>query len=242
MKTDLLRRAVLAAGAVPLLIAVVSAAAAAPAAAAAATHGRLTMSQPIPLPPKGLRPQAINRPWLDPHAKKWVQALSPAACAALHHQHPGAAPGCRVQDYVAGEKGLPLPAGTHFSATRVASNAAASAPYYEYDYSFVQCNTGVGGCRIWSTNLEIRGVYNGSYVYQWDVWCTPSSNGVTNTCTWRGYSGNGGEYKSGWPVHAMTFGDNSAASGTVAGTTYSWTGGQRVWVDVYGTWFDWTKF
>ena len=53
----------LAAGAVPLLIAAVSAGAAAPAVAAARAHGRpSTTSQPIPLPPRHLRPLAINSP------------------------------------------------------------------------------------------------------------------------------------------------------------------------------------
>jgi hypothetical protein len=147
-----------------------------------------------------------------------------------------------VRDYVTGEKGLPLPSGTRFSAPRAAVNAAASAPYYQFHFHFVQCNTGLGGCTTWNTNLEIIGVYNGYYVYQWHVYCTAASVGASNRCTWRGYSDNGGVTKSGWPSKAMTFGDNSTASGTVAGTTFNWTGGQRVWVDVYGSWFDWTKF
>ncbi len=233
MKTNLLRLAVLVTGAVPLLVAAGSAAAATPAVAVVAAHSQLTVSESVPLAPKDAS---------QPRAETGVRALSPAACAALHRQHLGAAPDCHVQEYVTGEKGLPLPSGTRFSANLSASDAAASAPYYQFHYHFVQCNTGIGGCRIWSTNLEIKGVYNGSYVYQWNVWCTPSSNGVSNRCTWWGYSGNGGEQKSGWPVNAMTFGDNSTASGSVAGTTYNWTGGQRVWVDVNGTWFDWTKF
>jgi hypothetical protein len=188
------------------------------------------------------RPQAISSPGQDSHAKTWTEALPRAACSALHRQNPEAAPNCKVQYYVTGEKGLPVPAGTHVPAAKAASASAASAPYYEYEYTFNQCNTGAGGCSIWKVSLEIQGDYNGSYVYQWNKWCTPSGQLVANTVTWCGYSGNGGEPKSGWPVHAMTFGDNSHASGSIAGVDYNWEGGQRVWVDVYGTWFDHSTF
>ena len=100
----------------------------------------------------------------------------------------------------------------------------------------------MGGCNIWSTTLKTYRTYNGSSVYQWGLWCTASSTGPSNRCTWHGYLFNGGTNVSGWPNKAMQFGDDSEQVLSEFGGNITTESGQRVWVDVYGTWFDYSTW
>jgi hypothetical protein len=246
MRSKLFRRAALA-GVVSLLTVIGSAAAVAPASAAAVT--RPAASQAIPVPPAGWHPKTIGRLWLNPRATTQVETLSPAACRALNQKHPGAAPNCKVRDYFLKISGnhQPLPRGTRFITANgaTASRAAAvqaSAAYKEFDYAWQQCATTAGGCSGWATSLEAVGVWNGSHVYQWNVYCTARSSVYDNTCTWHGYTDNGGAYLSWCGCEAMQFGENSHASIVEGGYTSNWEAGQRVWVDIFGTPFDHTQW
>ena len=80
-----------------------------------------------------------------------------------------------------------------------------------------------------ATSLEEDGVYNGSNIWQYHVWCTAS--GVANTCTWRGYNYNGG----GSPKYAMQFGENSCVGAVLNGAQVCIGHGQRRWINDNGT-------
>ena len=167
---------------------------------------------------------------------KWsqVETLSGAACAALNRQHPGAAPSCQVHLYVTGEKGLPVSPGTHLAAAK--DTAATS---YGFRYTFKQCGL---SCSVWQDSFEVHGWYDGSHVYDTGLPNnTPSTNGPSARTTWRGVRDNGGAAISNWPSHAMQFGENSEITFITAATTLTDETWQRVWVDVYGTWFDHTQ-
>lgn len=168
---------------------------------------------------------------------KWSQTetLSRAACAALNQQHPGAAPDCQVHLYVTGGKGLPVSPGTHLAA---AGNTAATS--YGFNYIFKQCGT---TCVVWDDSFEVHGWYNGTHVYETGsgVNNTVSTHGASARTTWTGVRDNGGAAVSNWPDHAMQFGEDTEVTLTVAGTTVTDDTWQRVWVDVYGTWFDHTE-
>ena len=229
------------------LLTAIGTAAAGPPASAAAT-AQPTASRAIPIPPVGWHPQAIARPWLNPHATTRTETLSPAACAALHKEHPGAARSCKVRDYFLKiSSHQPLPRGTRFvtangaKATHTAAVQAATA-YTEFDYTWTQCATTAGGCNGWATTLEAQGVWNGTHVYQWNVWCTPRSSVYDNTCTWKGYLDNGGAYLAWCGCVAMQFGENSHASISEGGYTSNWEAGQRVWVNIFGYPFDHTQW
>jgi hypothetical protein len=234
IKPNLVKGATLV-GALSMFIALVSAAVISP--ASAASNARLAASQAIPVPPAGWHPQTITRPWLDPHAKTWIETLSPAACSALNHQHPGAAPNCTVRDYVTGQKGQPLPKATRFITENGANAAAASATWYQFDYTFSQCGL---SCSIWSDSFEINGVYNGIRVWYWNIWNTPSTNGPSATTTWTGVRDNGGAYLSWCGCNGMQFGEDATITAYAAGSELIDDTWQRVWVDVWGTWFDYT--
>ncbi len=230
IRSKLIKRATLA-GVIAVVSALGSCAAITP--AWAAGSARLAASQTIPVPPVGWHPPRITRPWMDPRAKTWKERLSPAACSALNHQHPGAAPSCQVRNYVTGEKGLPLPRGTRF----VTANSA-SAPYHQFDYTFTQCGI---SCSVWKDDFEINGVYNGSHVYQWNIWNTFTTNGPSGRTTWKGYRDNGGAYLSWCGCNGMQFGVDAEITASIAGTQETFDTWQRVWVDIWGTWFDYTS-
>ena len=168
---------------------------------------------------------------------KWSQTetLSGAACAALNRQHPGVAPNCQVHLYVTGEKGLPVSPGTHLAAAK--DTAATS---YGFDYTFRQCGL---SCSVWQDSFEVHGWYNGSHVYKTGsgVNNTASTNGPSARTTWTGVRDNGGAAVSNWPDHAMQFGEDAEITFISAAATLTDETWQRVWVDVYGTWFDRTE-
>jgi hypothetical protein len=234
-------------GALLLITAVGSVAAVAPASAAAKTQH--AVSQAIPIPPAGWHPQVIARPWLNPYAITTIQTLSPAACAKLNAAHPGAAPGCKVRDYFlkTGGSHQPLPAGTRFTKGSKAVSASSPPYYYWGQYSYTQCSY-TFGCNGWNTHLQIDGVANNVHVYQWNVYCTAGGNLIGNVCTWPapgqsgGYLYNGGTYNSECGCTAMQFGDDSTASGTIAGTSVTAESGQRVWVSDEGVGFDYWNY
>lgn len=230
-------RSALLVGAVSFLTAI-GFAAVAPASAAVAI--RPAASHVIPIPPAGWHPEHIARIWQDPRATTRIETLPPAACRALNHQHPGAARHCQVRDYNL-EIRQPLPAGTRFATAHGAKASqaavAASPPYYQYTIYRTQCSP-VAGCASWATQLEAWGVYNGQYVYQWGVFCTARSDGPDNVCTWHGYFDNGGAYLSWCGCIGMQFGENSHATWSENGYNWNWEAGQRFWVDIFGTPFD----
>jgi hypothetical protein len=228
-------------GAVFFLTAVGSAAAIAPASAASAA--RPAALRVIPIPPVGWHPKTISRIWQDSRATSRLETLSPAVCTALNRQHPGTATRCQVRSYSL-EIRQPLPAGTRYvtangvTASRAAA-VAASAPYTQFTIYRTQCDP-LDGCHAWSTQLEARGVYNGSYVYQWGVYCTAAYEGIgmANSCGWRGYFDNGGAYLPSLGAVGMQFGNNGNASETIGPASGTWGYGQRFYVDVFGTEFD----
>jgi hypothetical protein len=231
-----IKRATLA-GAISVLATLGFTAAAAP--AWATGSARPATSQAIPVPPAGWHPKMITRPGLVPQTRTWTETLSPAACSALNHQHPGAAPDCKLHDSVTGEKGMPLPSGTRFTASNGADATASSAPYYQFLFTFNQCGP---TCNAYKISFEINGVFNGYHVYQWNIWVTPSSNGPQAKWTWKGYKDNGGAAVSNWPSPAMQFGENSEIDTYLpSGAQADLETWQRVWVDVYGSWFDHTQ-
>ena len=230
-------------GAVFFLTAIGSAAAVAPASAASAA--RPAASRAIPIPPAGWHPKTVARIWQDPRATTQIETLPPAACMALNRQHPGAAPHCQVRNYILVIR-QPLPRGTRFitangaKASRAAAVAASTSYQQFYAYA-TQCSP-LDGCGAWNTQLEAHGVYNGTHVYQWGVFCNAASQGPLNDCTWKGYFDNGGAYLPSLGAVGMQFGNDGKATETELGFTYTWTYGQRFYVDVFGTafgWYDW---
>jgi hypothetical protein len=227
-------------GAVTFLTAIGSAAAVAP--ASAASTPRPAVSRVIPIPPAGWHPKTIARIWQDPRATTRLETLPPAACKALNQQHPGAVPTCQVRDYILDIR-QPLPPGTRFitangAKASPAAMAAASASYTQFHAYATQCSP-LDGCRAWNTQLEAWGVYNGTYVYQWGVFCNAAAEGPSNQCTWHGFFDNGGAYLPSFGVDGMQFGDDGTAKESEVGINYEWDYGQRFYVDTYGTAFGW---
>jgi hypothetical protein len=229
-------------GAAFFLTVIGSAAAVAPAWAASAA--RPAASRVIPIPPAGWHPKTIARIWLDPRATTRLETLPPAACTALNQQHPGAAPHCQVRDYILDIK-QPLPPGTRFitaNGATVSHAAAVTAAAYTQFWAYATQCSPLDGCGAWNTQLEAWGIYNGTYVYQWGVYCNAAANGPSNECTWHGSFDNGGAYLPSFGVDGMQFGDDGSAKQQFLGQPYEWDYGQRFYVDTYGTafgWYDW---
>jgi hypothetical protein len=248
MRTNLFRQAAML-GAASLLTALGAVAAVASASAATTGSSQQAASQAIPIPPAGWHPKAIARPWLNPHATMRIVTLSPTACSALNKKRPGAAPNCTVRYYFLKEGGnhQALPPGTRFAAgTRLITaetTALASSSYWYWGaYSFVECSNSAVGCTAWNVNLTIDGIANGAYVYVWNEGCSPSGFGYDVECTWTGNLHDGGAYQSWCGCDAMQFGDDSQES--VAGSigVLDIESGQRVWVDIFGDWFNYSSW
>jgi hypothetical protein len=247
MRTKLFRQAAIL-GAAFLLAALGSVTAVASASAATTGSSGHAVSQAIPIAPAGWKPETVARPWLNPHATMRVVTLSRTACSALNKARPGAAPDCTVRDYFLRDGGnhQPLPAGTRFSTgghviTAKAAAAASSAYWYWGVYSFVECSNSIAGCTAWNVNLTIDGVADGSNVYQWNVGCSTGSFGYDATCGWSGYLYNGGEVVPGCGCVGMQFGEDSTET-IVTSITGFINSGQRVWVDSFGDWFNYSSW
>ena len=123
--------------------------------------------------------------------------LSPALCAALNGVRSGAAPGCVGLHYSLGTNHEALPTGTTAPQKGITPSSYA---YWHWSYSDWICS--IAGCWLASLTLWEDGVANGTYVWQWDVTCTPG--GQNTNVQWCGYLHNGGN----WPYYAMEFGLN----------------------------------
>ena len=191
-----------------------------------------------PLPPAGYRPDASPPPGAD--VKTEVVTLPTAECAQMNKAlvARGHAPDaeCRAIHKSYGQNHLPLPSGTVSASHGLFSSgtAYASAGYWHWAYYDWEC--AFYGCWYWQVNLNYDGVANGSHVYQWNVGCT--ATGYNTTCTWWGYSYNGG----GWPYYAMQVGENSSSCAAISGAPGCFGHGQRQWIDDSGGAFNYSAW
>jgi hypothetical protein len=184
-----------------------------------------------PLPPAGYRPDLT--PPSGALVKEEVVTLPAAQCAAMNSaleaKGQAAESNCRAIHGSYGFSHQQLPAGTVTRTSNALLNAGtayASAAYFYWGWYDYEC--ALYGCWYWKVTLEEDGVANGANVWQWHVWCTPQ--GVNTSCTWKGYSYNGG----GAPTFAMQFGENSCSYVIVKGFYFCIGHGMRRWIDDWG--------
>jgi len=184
-----------------------------------------------PLPPSGYQIDVSPPPGTT--IEEEIVTLPASACAvmnqALVERGQQAEKDCRAIHGSYGFNHRPLPAGTVARSTGGlfdAGTVQAAAAYWHWGWYDYECS--LYGCMVWKVSLEEEGVANGSNVWQWGVYCTPS--GLGTVCTWKGYFHNGG----GWPYYAMQFGENSCTGASVNGTSVCMNHGIRRWIDDWG--------
>jgi hypothetical protein len=193
-----------------------------------------TASSGHPLPPVGFKANPAPPP--EATLKVTMITLSIAECAAMNTAvvaagKPAVA-SCLAELQSYGQNRLALPAGTRTAAARSllpSSVVYAAAAYWYWSRWDKACS--IYGCWFWSTTLQEDGVANGTNVWEWNIYCTPT--GYNTNITWCGFSHNGG----GWPYYSIQFGLNSQSCTFYSGGPACSGHGIRVSIDDWGNAF-----